>query len=109
MPTISQAKSTKTKSSSTSAAHKTIRLSPYRPEAHTVCLAVSFNDWQSDHHLQSDAVGEWSIELSLPPGDYEYLFVVDDRWQPDPAGVATRPNPFGGVNSVLHVPGAVPQ
>ena len=107
MPTTSKAKSTKTKASAKSAAHN-IRLSLHCPEAHTVCLAGSFNDWQPDH-LQSDAEGEWSIELSLPPGDYEYLFVVDDRWQPDPAGVATRPNPFGGVNSVLHVPGAVPQ
>ena len=98
------------KSKSTSATPKTkmIRLSLHSPEAHTVCLAGSFNDWQPDH-LQSDAEGEWSIELSLPPGDYEYLFVVDDCWQPDPAEAATRPNPFGGVNSVLHVPGAVPQ
>jgi 1,4-alpha-glucan branching enzyme len=89
------------KSKSSSAAHKTkmIRLSLHSPEAHTVCLAGGFNDWQPDH-LQSDAEGEWSIELSLPPGDYEYLFV---------AGVATRPNPFGGVNSLLQVPGAVPQ
>jgi 1,4-alpha-glucan branching enzyme len=107
MTTISQPKSRKTKTSATSAAHKTevIRLSLHSPEAHTVCLAGSFNDWQPDH-LQSDAEGEWSIELSLPPGEYEYLFVVDERWQPDPAGTESRPNPFGGENSVLHVPAA---
>lgn len=40
------------------------------------------------------------------PGDYEYLFVVDDRWQRDPASEEGRPNPFGGENSVLHMPGA---
>ena len=104
MTTTSKLKSKSTKTSATSAAHKTkvIRLSLHRPEAHTVCLAGSFNDWQPDH-LQSDAEGEWSIELSLPPGDYEYLFVVDDSWQPDPACAECRPNPFGGENSVLHV------
>lgn len=110
MTTTSKPKSTKTKASATSAVHKTkvIRLGLHRPEARTVCLAGSFNDWQPDH-LQSDAEGEWSIELSLPPGDYEYLFVVDERWLPDPACPDGRPNPFGGENSVLHVPGKEPQ
>ncbi len=110
MTTNSKAKTKKTGASATGAARqiKPIRLSLHCPEAHTVCLAGSFNDWQPDH-LQSDAEGEWSVELSLPPGDYEYLFVVDDRWLPDPAGAESRPNPFGGENSVLHVPGAEPQ
>ena len=105
MPTTSKPKSTTPKASAKSAANGTeiIRLSLHRPEARTVCLAGSFNDWQPDH-LQCDAEGEWSIELSLPPGDYEYLFVVDERWQTDPAGAERQPNPFGGENSVLRVP-----
>jgi hypothetical protein len=28
-------------------------------------------------------------ELTLPPGTYEYLFVVDGRWLPDPLAQAT--------------------
>ncbi len=105
MTTTSKPKSKKTKAPATAAAHEisSIRLSLHSPEAHTVCLAGSFNDWQPDH-LQSDAEGKWSIELSLPPGDYEYLFVVDDRWLPDPACAERQPNPFGGENSVLRVP-----
>lgn len=105
MKTTSKPKSKNTQAPASPVAGKTgaIRLSLHCPEAHTVCLAGSFNDWQPDH-LQSDAEGGWSIELTLPPGDYEYLFVVDERWLPDPAGAATRPNPFGGENSVLHVP-----
>ncbi len=78
------------------------RLSLHCREAIIVCLAGSFNDWRADH-LQCAATGEWSIELSLPPGDYEYLFVVDGRWQPDPSCAERRPNPFGGENSVLRV------
>lgn len=98
-------KSEKTKAPATTTASTTraIRLSLHCPEAHTVSLAGSFNDWQPDH-LQSDAEGEWSSELSLAPGDYEYLFVVDERWLPDPECAEGRPNPFGGENSVLHVP-----
>jgi 1,4-alpha-glucan branching enzyme len=110
MPTTSKPKSKKTTAPATAAALeiRSIRLSLHSPEAHTVCLAGSFNDWQPDH-LQSDAEGEWSIELSLPPGDYEYLFVVDERWQTDPASAESRPNPFGGANSVLRVPGTQPE
>lgn len=49
--------------------------------------------------------GKWAKELALPPGRYEYLFVVDDVWVPDPAATETVPNPFCGVNAVVVVPG----
>lgn len=97
-----KSKKTKAPAATTAITTRAIRLSLHRPQAHTVCLAGSFNDWQPDH-LQSDAEGEWSIELSLPPDDYEYLFVVDGRWLPDPTCTEGRPNPFGGENSVVHV------
>ena len=47
--------------------------------------------------------GKWITELMLPPGRYEYLFVVDGVWLPDPAAAETVPNPYGGRNSVLTV------
>jgi 1,4-alpha-glucan branching enzyme len=81
---------------------KTVRLGVHCPHGCTVCLAGSFNGWQPTE-LQRDGE-ERHIDLSLPPGDYEYLFVVNDRWLPDPACVEGRPNPYGGENSVLHVP-----
>ena len=72
MKATTKPKSKKTTAPAATAASTTraIRLSLHRPQAHTVCLAGSFNDWQPDH-LQSDAEGEWSIELSLPPDDYD--------------------------------------
>jgi 1,4-alpha-glucan branching enzyme len=82
---------------------KTGRLSLDWAQARNVSLAGSFNDWQPSP-LQGDGSGRWSVELSLAPGDYEYLFVIDDCWLPDPACAEGRPNPFGGENSVLHVP-----
>jgi 5'-AMP-activated protein kinase regulatory beta subunit len=48
--------------------------------------------------------GRWVKELVLPPGRYEYLFVVDGRWQPDPGSAERVANPFGGENGVLVVP-----
>jgi hypothetical protein len=42
--------------------------------------------------------------LALPPGDYEYMFVVDDgQWVTDPLAVETRDDGFGGQNAVLEV------
>ena len=49
--------------------------------------------------------GNWVKELTLPPGRYEYRFVVDNQWVDDPAAKEIVPNPFGGVNAVLVVPG----
>ena len=49
--------------------------------------------------------GRWVKELALPPGDYEYRFVVDGAWIPDPLAKETVPNPFGEMNSVLKVNG----
>ena len=50
------------------------------------------------------ADGKWAKDLALAPGRYEYLFVVDDTWVPDPAATETVPNPFFGVNAVVIVP-----
>jgi hypothetical protein len=45
----------------------------------------------------------WTVDLTLAPGAYEYLFVVDGCWRPDPNATETTPNPFGEHNAVLRV------
>ncbi len=47
--------------------------------------------------------GRWVKKLALSPGTYEYCFVVDGVWKPDPQASETFPNPFGGLNTVLNV------
>ncbi len=47
--------------------------------------------------------GKWIKRLVLPPGRYEYRFVVDGQWLDDPAAKETVPNPLRGVNAVLVV------
>jgi hypothetical protein len=39
----------------------------------------------------------------MPPGTYEYCFVVDGHWIADPGAAKSVPNPFGGRNSILEV------
>ncbi len=85
-----------------SARDVTVRI--YAPTAVTVCVAGTFNDWKvGAHPLRLANGGEWRGDLSLMTGRYEYLFVVDGSWLPDPAAGENIPNEFGGLNSVLLV------
>ena len=76
------------------------------PVAGAVAIAGTFNDWRPEATpMVSMGDGRWLKELALPPGTYEYLFVADGEWLCDPLVQETVPNPFGGRNSVLTVPG----
>jgi 1,4-alpha-glucan branching enzyme len=81
-----------------------VRLEFNDENAKTVCIAGSFNDWNpKTTSMLKDGAGHWIQELALPPGIYEYLYVVDGRWVNDPKAVKSTPNPQGGRNSVLVV------
>lgn len=76
-----------------------------RPDARAVFVTGSFNNWDpAADPLQRQEDGLWTTELRLPPGTYEYRFVVDGRWMMDPMSVAAVPNSFGGMNSIVVVP-----
>jgi hypothetical protein len=73
-------------------------------DARTVFLAGSFNQWKPSATLMSrSSEGKWVTDLWLPPGRYEYLFIVDGKWTSDQKVPDSVPNPFGGCNSVLLV------
>ena len=77
-----------------------IRLEYSQLGARSVAIAGSFNSWQPE---QASATGNggWVKELAIGPGRYEYMFVVDGQWLPDPNAKEFAPNPFGGQNSVI--------
>lgn len=76
----------------------------HAPQADSVAVAGDFNDWRPDVcPLKKSAEGRWERRLELPPGRYEYKFVVDGMWHNDPCCTICSPNPFGGENSVLIV------
>lgn len=77
------------------------------PTALSVAVAGTFNDWDPKKHaLHHNGDGVWVREAKLNPGQHEYCLVVDGHWMPDPSARDSRPNPFGGRNSVLTVPAA---
>ena len=76
----------------------------YAPLVRSVSVAGTFNDW--DHEscpLKKDKSGKWKIEVALPPGRYEYRYLVDDVWGNDQRPVECVPNAFGSWNCVVTV------
>lgn len=74
------------------------------PDAKAVVVTGSFNDWnQEEHQAKRNKNGVWKVKVALPPGRYEYLFLVDGNWWTDPENPTTVWNSFGSANSVLEV------
>jgi len=81
-----------------------VSLELMKPEAKSVAVAGSFNEWKPEKTpLISLGNGRWKGDLNVKPGRHEYLFVVDGQWLPDPNAKESVANPFGGTNSVLIV------
>jgi 1,4-alpha-glucan branching enzyme len=85
------------------------------PAARQVNVAGEFNNWVGtqdtgridpniDPMSDADGDGIWEITLPLPPGRYQYKFLVDQvDWQEDPGNPETTDDGFGGKNSILVV------
>ncbi|MGH7585580.1 MAG: isoamylase early set domain-containing protein [Gemmatimonadales bacterium] len=93
---------------SAGSAAQTVRFVIAAPEAGSVALVGSFNDWDlAATPLQpAPAGGVWTVEIPLAPGRHEYAFVVDGvRWLVDPTAPASAAD-FGPPNSVVTVAGS---
>ena len=82
-----------------------VELELAKTEARSVSVAGDFNEWQVDaSKMTRGADGIWRIRLELPPGRYQYVFVIDDdRWMADPRASTVVDSGFSGTNSVLDV------
>ncbi len=57
-------------------------------DATKVILTGSFNNWDETELLMQKTATGWQLSYVVAPGNYEYKFIVDGQWMPDPA------NPF---------------
>lgn len=73
------------------------------PGAHSVAVVGSFNDWEPTALQDKNDDGIWRVQLSLPPGRYEYAFVVDGRWWGQDPLADEYVRSFGEYNSVRYV------
>jgi 1,4-alpha-glucan branching enzyme len=69
--------------------------------ARRVAIAGTFNEWRPGATpMVNMGHGRWRKVLVLPPGTYEYSFVVDGRWIADPLPASINSNQFAAVSSV---------
>jgi 1,4-alpha-glucan branching enzyme len=70
-----------------------------------VFLAGTFNKWDpmSKPLLDREGNGVFTTTIMLPPGRYEYKFVVNGVWCVDPECSEWVANDQGSLNSVLTV------
>ena len=72
--------------------------------AKRVLLSGDFNDWSlRATPMNRQADGHWETTLALAPGRYQYKFVVDGQWIPDPNAHEQVNNQHGTLNSVVEV------
>lgn len=77
----------------------------YAPKAASVAVVGTFNDWDPRRTpMVRGQDGSWTVQVSLAPGRYEYLFFVDgSRYETDPDAVEQRPDGLGHENAVLRL------
>ena len=76
----------------------------FEPGAKQVLLGGDFNGWASGATpMKQQADGHWETTLALAPGRYQYKFVVDGLWIPDPLVHEHVRNEHGTLNSVIEV------
>jgi diguanylate cyclase (GGDEF)-like protein len=82
----------------------------YRPEkgaeVRNCAVVGSFNGWdpQADPMAPQEDGSFWA-KVGLIPGTYEYKFVVNGQWVPDPSHNERISDGYWGHNSVLHLKG----
>ena len=74
-------------------------------KARDIFLCGDFNQWSPStlRMIRQGASDRWEKRLTLPPGRYEYKFLVDGAWTADPSTRNEALNAFGSINSILDV------
>lgn len=57
--------------------------------AEKVILSGSFNNWSTNELLMNKTSDGWELPYVISAGNYEYKFIVDGKWIPDPANPVT--------------------
>jgi hypothetical protein len=76
----------------------TFRLKGF-PDAKTVYLAGTFNNWSSNGYQMKREGDEWVFTVHLSEGKHQYKFVVDNNWIRDPNNPLWEQNDSG--NSIV--------
>ncbi len=82
-----------------------MRFRIHRPEAARVAVVGDFNGWDATKGRMGgpDRDGWFEIVVPIPPGRYEYQFVVDGEFVSPEGGVRLIRSAFGPPNGLLEV------
>eukprot|EP00178_Gracilaria_changii_P028345 TRINITY_DN995_c0_g1_i1.p1 TRINITY_DN995_c0_g1~~TRINITY_DN995_c0_g1_i1.p1 ORF type:complete len:843 (-),score=168.23 TRINITY_DN995_c0_g1_i1:2055-4583(-) len=79
----------------------------WRDAGAQVKLAGSFDDWRKHEMTFVPSIGYHVLVVELPPGSYEYRFVVDGRWRIVENDPNLREDQFGELSHHLVIDAAV--
>jgi hypothetical protein len=74
---------------------------PGNIKAKQVILSGSFNNWGTSQINMIRTSTGWFVKLKLAPGKYQYKYILDGRWIPDPFNKLKQDDENGGYNSVV--------
>lgn len=80
----------------------------YPKPAKDVRIKGEFNAWNAAQTILKKQREVFTTTVSLSPGRYQYLFVIDGKEIRDPSNKDSVDNGMGGWNSVLNLPKADP-
>ncbi|PXF46223.1 hypothetical protein BWQ96_04008 [Gracilariopsis chorda] len=75
----------------------------WRDSGARVLLAGSFDDWRKHEMTFVPSIGYHVLVVELPPGSYEYRFVVDGRWRVADGDPNLRQDQFGELSHHLTI------
>jgi 1,4-alpha-glucan branching enzyme len=71
-------------------------------EAKEVILSGDFIHWNEGELKMTKGAKGWTLPLALAPGNYQYKFIVDGHWMPDPDNLVTT-GTEDYVNSIISI------
>jgi len=74
-------------------------------DASDVSIVGNFNAWEPTSLSDEDHDGIWTASIPLPPGRYEYAFVIDGRWWGQDPLADEYVQSYGEYSSVRYVGG----
>ena len=72
-------------------------------DAKTVAVVGNFNAWEGTDLSDADGDGIWTTSIPLPPGRYEYAFIVDGQWKGNDPRADEIIQSFGEYSSVRYI------
>lgn len=68
----------------------------------SVSIAGTFNNWDKNQYFLEKKDNKWKIAFPLASGEYQYKYIVDDKWIADPGNKSNDKSQNN--NSIINVP-----